>query len=258
MNEPAESAPPTPPFDRDAEARLLARDPQEVQRMFSEISPRYDLLNRILSFGLDGSWRRTAVRFARPAKARRILDLACGTGDLSLEFANAEGFEGDVLGLDFSSEMVRRAREKAAARHLGTRAVFREGDALATGEPDGAFDVVSIAFGLRNFSDPAAGLREGHRVLAPGGRLVVVDFFRREEAAPVRFYLDRILPIIGRLVSGSRSAYSYLRESKKAFWSPEEIAHRFLETGFRDVITRPLTFGIAHCVVGVKSAPEDR
>lgn len=231
---------------------MLARDPREIARMFNEISPRYDLLNRILSFGLDGGWRRTAVRFARPAGASAVLDLACGTGDLSLAFANAEGFSGKILGIDFSGAMIERARTKAASRKLDDRVSFREGDALATGERDGAYDVVSIGFGLRNFADPVRGIGECFRVLAPGGRLVIVDFFRREEAAPLRLYLDRVLPLLGRMISGSRAAYSYLRESKKGFWTPDETAHHLLDGGFRDVITKPLTFGIAHCVVGVK------
>ncbi len=224
--------------------------------MFTEISPRYDLLNRILSLGLDGGWRRTAVRFARPAGATGVLDLACGTGDLSLAFANAEGFAGQVQGIDFSGAMIERARAKAASRKLDDRVRFREGDALATGEPDGAYDVVSIGFGLRNFADPVRGIGECFRMLAPGGRLVVVDFFRREEAAPLRLYLDRVLPLLGRMISGSRAAYSYLRESKKGFWTPDETAHQLLDGGFRDVITKPLTFGIAHCVVGVKPGSE--
>lgn len=233
---------------------LLERDPSEVARMFTEISPRYDLLNRVLSFGLDGSWRKTAVRFGRPANARKILDLACGTGDLALSFARAEGFHGEVLGIDFSPAMVERAARKAKRREFAANVRFRTGDALSTGEASDTFDVVSIGFGLRNFADPALGLRECHRLLAPGGRLVILDFFQKQEAAPVRFYLDRVLPVIGRVVSGSRSAYTYLRESKKQFWSPEEMAHRLLEAGFREVISKPLSFGVAHCVVGVKPA----
>jgi demethylmenaquinone methyltransferase/2-methoxy-6-polyprenyl-1,4-benzoquinol methylase len=236
----------------DIDSKLLGREPDEVARMFTEISPRYDLLNRVLSFGLDGSWRKTAVRFARPAQARHVLDLASGTGDLSLAFAEAPGFSGHVLGIDFSEAMVQRAREKALAKRLGTRVEFREGDALATGEPDEAYDVVLIGFGLRNFIDPERGLRECLRVLTPGGRLVVVDFFSKEEIPPVRFYLDHVLPLIGRLVSHSRSAYTYLRESKKGFWTPEELTQHLLAAGFREVMTKPLTMGIAHCVVGVK------
>jgi demethylmenaquinone methyltransferase/2-methoxy-6-polyprenyl-1,4-benzoquinol methylase len=232
--------------------KLLSREPNEVARMFTEISPRYDLLNRVLSFGMDGSWRKTAVRFARAAQAKHVLDLASGTGDLSLAFAEAPGFSGDVLGIDFSEAMVQRAREKALARHLGARVQFREGDALATGEPDEAYDVVSIGFGLRNFLDPEQGLQECLRVLAPGGRLVVVDFFSKDEAFPVRFYLDHLLPLIGRVVSRSRSAYAYLRESKKGFWTPDELTQHLLAAGFREVMTKPLTLGIAHCVVGVK------
>ncbi len=233
---------------------LIGRDPQAIERMFSEISPRYDLLNRILSFGLDGSWRGTAVRFARPSQARRVIDLASGTGDLALAFAGADGFAGEVLGIDFSGAMIERARAKAMARKLDGRVRFLEGDALATGEPDGAFDIVSIGFGLRNFADPVRGMAECYRLLAPGGRLVVVDFFRREDAAPLRLYLDHMLPLVGRIVSGSGAAYAYLRESKRGFWTPEEAARQFLDRGFREVLTKPLTFGIAHCVLGVKPA----
>jgi demethylmenaquinone methyltransferase/2-methoxy-6-polyprenyl-1,4-benzoquinol methylase len=222
--------------------------------MFTEISPRYDLLNRVLSFGLDGSWRATSVRFARPSQARRVLDLASGTGDLALAFATTDGFTGEVLGIDFSGAMIERAKAKAAARKLDGRVRFREGDALVTGEPDGAFDIVSIGFGLRNFADPARGVAECFRLLAPGGRLVVVDFFRRDDAGALRLYLDYMLPFVGRIVSGSGAAYAYLRESKRAFWTPEETARRFLDCGFREVLTKPLTFGVAHCVLGVKPA----
>jgi demethylmenaquinone methyltransferase/2-methoxy-6-polyprenyl-1,4-benzoquinol methylase len=178
--------------------------------------------------------------------------LASGTGDLSIAFAETSTFAGHVLGIDFSPAMVARAQEKAMARRLASRVHFREGDALATGEPDGSYDVVSIGFGLRNFIDRDQGLRECWRVLAPGGRLVVVDFFRKEELPPIRLYLDLVIPLLGRIISRSRSAYTYLRESRKEFWTPDELAQRLLATGFREVITKPLTLGIAHCVVGVK------
>jgi demethylmenaquinone methyltransferase/2-methoxy-6-polyprenyl-1,4-benzoquinol methylase len=235
--------------------KLMLRDPERVSRMFTEISPRYDLLNRVLSFGLDGRWRRTAVRLSRPAGLRRVLDLATGTGDLAFAFARAPGFDGEVLGLDFSSQMVTRARQKAAARRLSNRVQFREGDALDIPEPAGRFDVVTVGFGVRNFADLEKGLLEAHRVLVPGGRLVVLEFFRRRESLPVRLYLDHVLPRLGRWISRSPSAYAYLRQTKKGFLTPDEFVSVLHSAGFAPVVLRPLTWNVAHVVVATKPAP---
>jgi demethylmenaquinone methyltransferase/2-methoxy-6-polyprenyl-1,4-benzoquinol methylase len=191
---------------------------------------------------------------ARPAGARRVLDLAAGTGDLAMTFARAEGFEGEVLGLDFSGEMVRRARQKAAARRLSSRVQFREGDALEIPEPDGYFDIVSIGFGVRNFADAEKGLLEAHRVLAPGGRLVVLDFFKRHENPLLRLYLDQIVPRIGRWISRSPSAYGYLRHSTRGFLSPDEFVSLLHSLGFSPIVLNRLTWGIAHCIVATKPA----
>ena len=234
--------------------KLILKDPERVARMFTEISPRYDLLNRVLSFGFDGRWRRTAVALSRPAKAQRILDLASGTGDLALAFATAKGFEGEVLGIDFSPEMVHRARKKASARRLSNRVQFREGDALDIPEPDGRFDIVSVGFGIRNFADLERGLLEAHRVLAPGGRLVILEFFNRRENPFVRFYLDHVLPRVGRWVSRSPSAYSYLRLTKKGFLTPDEFLALLHGAGFSPVVLKPLTWNIAHCAIATKPA----
>jgi len=232
--------------------KLMERDPGRVSRMFSEISPRYDLLNHVLSLGMDRRWRRTAVGMARPEGARRILDLASGTGDLAFEFLRAPGFEGEVLGLDFSQEMVHRARKKAAARHLSARAQFRSGDALDIPEPDGYFDLVSVGFGVRNFEDLEKGLLEAHRVLTPGGRLVVLEFFRKKENPLVAWYMDHVLPRVGRWISGSPSAYVYLRRTKQGFLSPDEFVALLHSLGFRPVVVRTLTAGIAHAIVATK------
>jgi demethylmenaquinone methyltransferase/2-methoxy-6-polyprenyl-1,4-benzoquinol methylase len=236
----------------DLDQKLLDRDPERISRMFTEVSPRYDLLNRILSAGMDRGWRRAAVKLARPQRARRILDLATGTGDLAFEFVRAKDFEGEVLGLDFSGEMVRRAREKASARGVSNRVQFREGDALDIPERDGYFDIVSIGFGVRNFADAERGLLEAHRVLAPGGRLVVLEFFRRDESPLLGFYLDRVLPRIGRWVSRSPSAYTYLRHSTKGFLSADEFVALLHSLGFSPVVLKTLTWGISHCVVATK------
>lgn len=237
--------------------KLMERDPDRVARMFTEISSRYDLLNGLLSLGMDRRWRRTAVRMARPEGARRVLDLATGTGDLAFEFLRQEGFDGEVLGLDFSQEMVHRARRKASARRLSGRAQFRSGDALDIPEPDAYFDLVSVGFGVRNFEDLEKGLLEAHRVLAPGGRLVVLEFFRKKENAIVRWYLDHVLPRVGRWVSGSPSAYTYLRRTKQAFLSPDEFVALLHSLGFRPVVVRTLTAGIAHAIVATKPVPAE-
>ncbi|MGQ0723179.1 MAG: bifunctional demethylmenaquinone methyltransferase/2-methoxy-6-polyprenyl-1,4-benzoquinol methylase UbiE [Candidatus Eiseniibacteriota bacterium] len=233
---------------------LLERDPERIASMFSQVAPRYDLLNHVLSAGLDRSWRRTAVRSARPEEAKRILDLATGTGDLAFEFARAAGFRGEVLGLDLSPEMIRLAREKAAAKGLAGRVSFREGDALRVPEPDAAFDVVSAGFGVRNFADPEKGLREAYRLLAGGGRLVVVEFFRRKETPVLSAYLDHALPRIGSWISRSPSAYTYLRHSTKGFLTPSEFVDLLSSVGFAPVVPTRLTWGIAHCIVATKPA----
>lgn len=237
--------------------KLLDRDPVRVARMFAEVSHRYDLLNCILSAGLDAGWRRVTVRMARPTGARRILDLATGTGALALEFARTKGFDGEVLGLDFSVDMIRRARQKAAARRVSNRVQFREGDALDIPEPDGFFDVVSIGFGVRNFVDAEKGLLEAHRVLAPGGRLVVLEFFKRRENPILRFYLDEIVPRVGRWISRSPTAYSYLRRSTRGFLSPDEFVSLLHSLDFSPVVVKKLTWGIAHCIVATKPAVRD-
>jgi demethylmenaquinone methyltransferase/2-methoxy-6-polyprenyl-1,4-benzoquinol methylase len=234
--------------------RLLRRDPDMVSRMFGEVAPRYDLLNRVLSLGLDASWRRAAVRMARPGAARRVLDLATGTGDLALAFARENGFCGEVLGLDFSPDMIRRAQGKAAVRGVVDRVRFREGDALAVPEPDGSFDIVSIAFGVRNFADVEKGLIEARRVLVPGGRLVVLEFFQRCAAPLLRFYLDEVVPRAGRWISRSPTAYAYLRDSTRGFLRPEEFVALLDALGFSPIAVRKLTWGIAHCVVATKTA----
>jgi demethylmenaquinone methyltransferase/2-methoxy-6-polyprenyl-1,4-benzoquinol methylase len=236
--------------------KLMERDPERVARMFTEISPRYDLLNRILSGGLDGSWRRTAVEMARPEGARRVLDLATGTGDLALAFLRRKGFEGEVLGVDFSQEMVARARRKASVRKVSGRVQFRSGDALDVPEPDGYFDVVSIGFGVRNFADLEKGLLEAHRLLAPGGRLVVLEFFKKQENPFVGFYLDHILPRVGRWISRNRSAYAYLRRTKQGFLSPDEFVALLRSLGFAPVVVKTLTAGVAHIVMGTKPGPD--
>lgn len=218
---------------------------RSVQAMFDAIAPRYDFLNAVLSLGVDRGWRRAAVRAALARSPRRILDVATGTADLALALArNAPG--ADVIGVDFAEAMLNVGRAKAQRR--GVAVDLRVGDGTALDAPDASFDAVTIAFGLRNFSDVNAGLREFRRVLRPGGRLVVLEFPpppRGAFGAVFRLYFTRVLPFVGRLLSGHDGAYRYLPASTMAFPPPERLADDLRAAGFGDVVWTPLTGGVA-------------
>ncbi|GBF07636.1 ubiquinone/menaquinone biosynthesis methyltransferase, ubiE [Deinococcus aerius] len=224
---------------------------REVQAMFASIAPRYDLLNRVLSLGVDRAWRREAAREALALGPKRVLDVATGTADFALELgARAPGAE--IVGSDFVPEMLEIGREKARARHLNIR--LEEGDALNLPYPDGSFDAVTCAFGFRNFADYARGLAEMWRVLTPAGRLVILEFPPPRPGlfgSLFRLYFRHVLPRIGALVSGNAGAYTYLPESVLAFPDPERLAQLMRATGFRTRY-RLLTFGIAAIHVGDK------
>ncbi len=223
--------------------------------MFAGIAGRYDLLNHLLSGNTDKRWRRLVVAELRPAlvEGARALDVACGTGDLSLTLNEAGRAE--VVGLDFCRPMLEIAREKASGE---TRRVpFVEGDALRLPFADEVFDVATIAFGLRNLSSVGDGLQELRRILKPGGRVAVLEFstpvvpgFR----ALFQFYFTRVLPRIGGLVSGSRGAYEYLPDSVSKFPDQKRLAALMRETGFEEVGYRNLTGGIAALHIGTRPA----
>jgi len=225
---------------------------EEVREMFDRIAPRYDLLNHLLSLNIDRLWRRRAVETVCGRDPRQVLDVATGTGDLALELARRMP-ECRVTGIDLSEGMLLAARRKAMERGLDGRMVFESGDAESLKQADGAFDAATVAFGVRNFGDPDAGLHELARVLRPGGQVVILEFSRprnRAFRALYEFYTGRILPRIGGAVSHDRRAYEYLPASVEAFLSPAEFLERMRRAGFRNCRARSQSFGIAQIYVG--------
>jgi demethylmenaquinone methyltransferase/2-methoxy-6-polyprenyl-1,4-benzoquinol methylase len=224
-----------------------------VRRIFSEIAPRYDLLNRLLSLGIDRRWRATALRRlawdATPSGS--YLDLCAGTLDVGAELSRRAGFRGTILAADFAEPMLRAGLGKAPPGVL----VPVTADALALPVHDGAFDGAIVAFGIRNVADLDAGLREVRRALKPGARFVILEFSTPRVPlvrAAYLFYFHRILPLIGRAISGHRTAYTYLPRSVAHFPETGALAEAMSRAGFRDVSWEALTFGIAAIHVGTK------
>jgi demethylmenaquinone methyltransferase/2-methoxy-6-polyprenyl-1,4-benzoquinol methylase len=222
-----------------------------VRDMFEGIAHRYDLLNALLSLGIDRGWRREAVRVGLERGPNDILDVATGTADLAIALRQAAP-AARVVGVDFAPSMLAVGRSKAARR--GVEVTLEVGDGTALAYPDGSFDLVTIAYGLRNFADIDAGLREFRRVLRGGGVLVILEFPpppRGLFGRLFRFYFTRVVPMLGDLVSGRRGAYSYLPASVMAFPDPEALAARMERAGFAAVEHRLLTFGVSALHRGV-------
>jgi demethylmenaquinone methyltransferase / 2-methoxy-6-polyprenyl-1,4-benzoquinol methylase len=226
---------------------------RRVRAMFAGIAVRYDLLNHLLSGNTDQRWRQLVAERLRPAlgAGTRTLDVACGTGDLALTLAATGATR--VVGLDFCRPMLELAARKAQAQ--GRALPFIEGDALRLPFADGEFDVVTIAFGLRNLASVEGGLREFFRVLRLNGTLAVLEFSRPVVPgfrALFQFYFKRVLPRIGGLVSGSRGAYEYLPDSVARFPDQVRLAELMREIGFAQVAYQNLTGGIAALHTGVR------
>jgi demethylmenaquinone methyltransferase/2-methoxy-6-polyprenyl-1,4-benzoquinol methylase len=218
---------------------------QRVQRMFSAIAASYDLNNRLHSMWQDQAWRRKAVRLCQVKSTDTVMDVACGTGDLSLAFADAGARR--VLGIDFTHNMVAIATQKS--QQAPTPMLYADGDAMRLPVADKSVDVVSIAFGIRNVADPALAIREFFRTLRSGGRLCILEFSLPTN--PImrglyNFYFRRIMPHTATLISRDRSgAYKYLPESVNTFLGREQMVKMITQAGFVSVQQFPMTFGIA-------------
>ena len=225
---------------------------EEVREMFDNIAPKYDLLNHTLSMSIDRVWRRRVVGEVRRAKPGRILDVATGTGDLAIAMARRIR-DVQVLGVDLSEQMLAVARRKIEARGLDGRIVLDRGDAERLAVADASVDVATVAFGVRNFGDLGAGLRELARTIKPGGKVVILEFSRprnRVFRALYEFYSYKILPHIGGLVSRDKRAYEYLPASVGEFPAPEEFMAMMARAGFRNCRARSQSFGIAQIYIG--------
>ncbi len=226
---------------------------QQVQGMFDRVAGRYDLLNSLMSAGLHHRWRERAVDIVAPPLGASILDVCCGTGDLTFELAGRIPADGHVIGSDFSEPMLDLAREKAKRRGVdGVR--FEWADALSLPYDDDRFDVVTVGFGLRNFADWDKGLREMARVLKPGGKLMILEFTRPTRPPFSTFYslwFDRLAPVLGRL-SDNPEAYAYLTESLKTFPGPRGLAEKMDAAGLRRIRYRILAGGIVTIHTGAR------
>lgn len=231
--------------------RQLNKSREAISSMFDSIAPVYDRLNHLLSFGIDRSWRRRLVRAVSSFCALRggevkVLDMACGTGDVSIALRR-KGL--DVVGADISENMLALARKKAPGID------FRYGDASELPFADESFDAVTIAFGIRNFDKRAQCIRELHRVLKDGGMLAIAEFSiprNRLWRGIYTLYFKNILPAVGRLISKQAYAYSYLPESSFDFPAPEKFRAELSEGGFRDVTARSMTGGVSCLYIGRK------
>ena len=225
---------------------------EAVEEMFNAVAPRYDLLNRVLSAGIDRYWRSRAVRMLSDEQPRRVLDVATGTADLAIKIERTL-HPRETIGIDLSTEMLDRGRAKVEQKGLSPRISLRKADAADLPFADASFDAAFVAFGVRNFEDLDAGLGDIRRVLRPSGALVVLEF-SSPRAFPIKqvydWYSRHVLPRIGGLLSPDQGAYEYLPNSVAAFPDGTDFLRRMRSAGFADLEWTSLTFGIASLYKG--------
>jgi demethylmenaquinone methyltransferase/2-methoxy-6-polyprenyl-1,4-benzoquinol methylase len=238
-----------------------SRDSEEfagqVRGMFDRIAGVYDLMNSAMTAGMHHRWRDRAADRAELSPGDVALDVACGTGDMTLQLQRRVGSDGHVIGSDFSERMLDLAREKGASRassELGGTPIYEWGDALELTYDDDAFDAVTVGFGVRNFADLDRGLAEMNRVLKPGGRMVILEITQPQRPPLSTFFslwFDRLVPLLGN-VAGDAEAYSYLPESVKRFPPPEDLAEKMERAGLAGIRWTILAGGIIAIHSGVK------
>lgn len=229
---------------------------EQVEHMFDTISPKYDLLNRLFSLGIDQGWRRKVIRYVAKEPVERLLDVATGTADLAILAAKKVKH---VTGVDISEGMLEIGRKKVAERKLGDRITLQHADSAALPFPDASFDAITVAYGVRNFEDLERGIREMVRVLKPNGRLFVLEFSKPQKTPMkqlFRFYFHRIMPLIGRMVSKDSAAYTYLPQSVDAFPEGADFVRILSNCGLREAKAEPLTGGIATLYSGRTAAKD--
>ena len=227
---------------------------EQVAEMFNNISKRYDLLNHVLSLGIDILWRKKAIKMLKPENPQLILDVATGTGDFAIEALALNPQK--VIGVDISEGMLEMGKKKISKLGLEDKIELKMGDSEKLLFEDNKFDAVIVSFGVRNFEDLEAGLSDMHRVLKPGGTTVIVEF-SKPEAFPFKqgynFYFKSILPLIGKIVSKDNSAYTYLPESVQQFPYGNEFLDILKKVGFKEAKCKPLTFGISSIYIAKKA-----
>lgn len=232
----------------------LTNKGERIREMFDSIAPRYDFLNRLLSLGIDRRWRKYAVKQIKFEESGKVLDVATGTADVALQIAAATPSSVSITGIDFSEQMIELGRVKTNKSLFSGRITLLVAPCEAIPFEDNTFDAATIAFGIRNVVDRLAGLKEMHRVLKPGGRVVILEFSNPKSKlfkALYNFYFLRILPAIGGLFS-QFSAYKYLPDSVLEFPTQEEFKKIMAAAGFSNSVHHDLTFGISTVYVGDK------
>lgn len=224
---------------------------EQVRTMFADIAPNYDKTNTVLSFGIHHLWRKTTVKTSGAQPGMSVLDCATGTGDLAIEFKKTVGSTGKVTGTDFCAEMLNFAPAKAQA--AGTDVRFETADVMHLPYADNSFDIASISFGIRNVDDPVRGLAEMARVVRPGGKVMVLEFGQPNGifAVPYNLYSRFIIPVLGKMLTGSRAAYEYLPRTAAKFPSGKDFLGLMQKTNsFSHTAYKPLTFGVACLYTG--------
>ena len=226
----------------------------QIRRMFNRIAPKYDQLNRIISLGLDRSWRKRALHLLAPYAPQRVLDVATGTGDLAIEIIQTISSAKEVVGVDISEEMMRVGQEKVHQAGLDTKISFERQDCTAMTFEANSFDAATIAFGIRNFSDIPAAAAELHRVLRPGGVLIIAEL--SVPTNPLlrlgyKLYAGQIIPLIGRLISKDRDAYTYLPKSIAAVPQRERMVEILRKAGFSEAFYESIFPGTCTIYVAI-------